>query len=352
MPFWKKGVFNESLLFGLLLQRTMVTHMHATMNPNFKKELLSQTKASDCEELEIIQALWSNYGKISRYKLINSSLETVVVKSIILENSNEHPRGWKTHKSHSRKVKSYQVETNWYENWSHLCNKKSRVPEFIGAYSENNKQWIVLEDLDHNYPLRKQQITFSEVKSCLSWLANFHAIFLGKKPDGLWEIGTYWHLETRPEEFEKIQNIELKAKAHQIDELLNNCRFQTLVHGDAKLANFCFSEIGNDVSAVDFQYVGGGCGMKDVAYFLGSCLSSSECELYENELLNFYFLELKSALDHINKTEDFGTLEQEWRSMYPIACADFTRFLMGWMPTHQKINNYSLKLLNAVLSAL
>jgi Ser/Thr protein kinase RdoA (MazF antagonist) len=65
------------------------------------------------------------------------------------------------------------------------------------------------------------------------------------------------------------------VKAAVIDQVLNNCSYQTIVHGDAKLANFCFSKEGA-VSAVDFQYVGGGCGMKDVAYFLGSCLTGKE----------------------------------------------------------------------------
>jgi hypothetical protein len=38
--------------------------------------------------------------------------------------------------------------------------------------------------------------------------------------------------------------------------------------------------------------------------------------------------------------------------MYPIASIDFTRFLMGWMPTHQKLNAYTLKIMNTVLSKI
>ncbi len=322
------------------------------MNSDFKDYLLKVTKATACEEIEIIQSLWSDYGRISRYQLHKASLNSVVVKFISLNQVNEHPRGWNTEYSHDRKVKSYKVETYWYEKWSQQCINNCKVPELVGSFSEGNNQWIVLEDLNVNFPLRKQQLNLLEVKVCLKWLANFHATFLFHEPKGLWDVGTYWHLKTRPDEFKNIKNEELKSKASLIDDLLSQCKYQTIVHGDAKLANFCFSENGENVAAVDFQYVGGGCGMKDVAYFLGSCLSNSESELYQDELLEFYFSELKQSLESSTFFIDFEEFEQEWRKMYPIACTDFTRFLLGWMPSHQKINSYNLNLMNSVLSDL
>jgi hypothetical protein len=321
------------------------------MNPAFKDYLLKVTKSTECKEIEVIQSLWSGYGKISRYQLVNSS-STVVVKFIALNQPSEHPRGWDTDYSHNRKVKSYQVETHWYEKWNQLCTNNCRVPEFIGAFSEGNEQWIILEDLDVNFPLRKVELNIPEVEVCLKWLANFHATFLNHKPKGLWEVGTYWHLKTRPDELDNMEHPELKSKAHLIDELLNECKYQTIVHGDAKLANFCFSKNGDKVAAVDFQYVGGGCGMKDVAYFLGSCLNSFELELYEKQLLDFYFSEFKIALESVAVNVNFKGLEQEWRRMYPIACTDFTRFLLGWMPTHKKVNDYSINMMNSILSSL
>lgn len=319
------------------------------MNLRFRNFLLKTTHAQDCNEVDVIQSLWSGYGKISRYQLSEGDMENVVVKSITLNRIDNHPRGWNTNFSHNRKVKSYEVETNWYKAWSKTCPENCRIPKFLGAFSEENEQWIIMEDLNTHFPDRKHEISFSEVKVCLKWLANFHGTFLNREPDNLWEVGTYWHLKTRPDEFEKMQHLELKKKAHLIDEILNDCRYKTIVHGDAKLANFCFSKDGKKVAAVDFQYVGGGCGIKDVVYFLGSCLSGAECELYETELLNYYFLELKKALP---QAVDFKELEEEWRKMYPIASADFTRFLLGWMPSHQKLNDYSLKLMEMTLEKL
>ena len=322
------------------------------MNPDFKDYLLKATNSAACEEVDIIQSLWSGYGKISRYRLQGSPLDTVVVKHISLNKADEHPRGWNTDLSHQRKVKSYEVEIRWYQQWNEHCTASSRTAKFLGSLSQKTEQWIVLEDLDTQFPVRKQYVDLSEVKTCLAWLANFHGTYMRKEPKGLWEIGTYWHLATRPEEFEKIEHTELKRKAHKLDELLTSCTYQTIVHGDAKLANFCFSESGKNVAAVDFQYVGGGCGMKDVAYLLGSCLSSHECETHNQALLDFYFSKLEKALKNVNHAIDFNALEQEWRNMFPIAWTDFTRFLLGWMPAHQKVNNYSLSVMQSVLLKL
>ena len=79
-------------------------------------------------------------------------------------------------------------------------------------------------------------------------------------------------------------------------------------------------------------------------------MNELECERYEKELLDYYFSELKSALAKNNKTIDFTELEQEWRYLHPIAWTDFTRFLLGWMPTHQKLNKYSYRLLEQTIS--
>ncbi len=322
------------------------------MKPHFKDYLLSVTKARSCTEREVIQPLWSGYGKISRYQLDGSPWSTVVIKHIALGKANSHPRGWNTDTSHQRKVKSYEIETTWYRDWSRSCNPKCRIPHCLGSYSDGDDHWIILEDLNVHFPLRKYDVTLSEVKVVLKWLANFHITFLSHKPVGLWEIGTYWHLATRLDELELIEHQELKSKAHRIDTLLNQCQYQTIVHGDAKLANFCFSVNGDAVAAVDFQYVGGGCGIKDVAYFLGSCLSSDDCAQYESLLLDYYFAELLIASDESQQSHDFQDLEDEWRSLYPIACTDFIRFMLGWMPTHQKVNTYNLTMMNAVLSGL
>ncbi|MEO0509585.1 MAG: phosphotransferase [Verrucomicrobiota bacterium] len=302
-----------------------------------------------------VQSLWSGYGSIVRYKLAGAESKSVIVKHVSPPNMTNHPRGWNTDLSHQRKLRSYQVETKWYQNFSDRCSNHCRVAKCFAVERSGNEVVLILEDLDAvGYPARRTRVSDVELKACLDWLAHFHACFLQVNPDGLWPTGTYWHLETRPDELEVLrgEDPELAAAASELDRLLSTARFQTLVHGDAKLANFCFSSDGAAVAAVDFQYVGGGCGMKDLAYFIGSCLDEEQCGQRESELLDYYFGTLRSVLRPKSHKVDVVAVEQEWRLLYPVAWTDFHRFLKGWSPGHWKINSYSEKLAHEVLSKL
>jgi len=323
------------------------------INPSEITELVNQLNSENKPESTVIQSLWSGYGEITRVQLENKDIQSIIVKNINFQSNVYHPRGWNTDRSHQRKVKSYEVEVEWYKNWASRCDASCRIPKCYASQSTDHNHLIILEDLDASgYPVRKSDLKVEEAKVVLKWLANFHVLFLNESPTGLWEEGTYWHLATRPDELEAMAESDLKNKASQLDQILRNCTYKTIVHGDAKVANFCFSKDMKQVAAVDFQYVGGGCGMKDVVYFLGSCLTEKECEQYEIELLDCYFEYLKSALNHYNKNVDFQLLEKEWRSLFPIAWADFTRFLLGWMPTHQKLNRYSERMVERALTTL
>ena len=323
------------------------------MQEDFLQLIQQATGASEVQLVEVIQELWSGYGTIQRYRLTGAKRQHVVVKHVRFPQQTEHPRGWNTDLSHQRKLRSYQVETEWYRNWSSRCGSASPVPQCLALENRDDETLMVFEDLDESgYPVRKDRLTMVEIASCLSWLANFHATFLGCQPERLWPQGTYWHLETRPDELAALPDLELKNAAEKIDRALSSSPYQTLVHGDAKLANFCFSNDGNQVAAVDFQYVGGGCGMKDVAYFIGSCLSEKDCRKYEEELLSCYFQALNQALQKQQPDIDSAKLETDWRRLFPFAWADFHRFLKGWSPGHWKLNGYSEQLTRRVIKQL
>lgn len=322
------------------------------MERPFETITLEATGARRIVETETIQSLWSGYGEIVRCRLEGSSHGSVIVKHVRWPDRHRHPRGWNSSLGHERKVRSYQVETAWYERHAARCGAACRVPRSLAHRTHGDEVFLVLEDLDAaGFGARRRQVTERELGACLRWLACFHATFMGERPEGLWPVGTYWHLATRPEELQALEDRALARAAPAIDRRLNECPFQTFVHGDAKLANFCFSPKGDQVAAVDFQYVGGGCGMKDVAYFISSCLDEDRSEAMEQPLLDLYFEQLEQALRRCAKRIDFPALHSSWRALYPVAWTDFFRFLQGWSPGHWKIHRYSQRLAREVLEA-
>lgn len=319
----------------------------------FYKHILQATGATAIVSETHIQTLWSGYGAIKRVNLQGGKYQSVVVKYIQTETSGKHPRGWNTSLGHNRKVNSYKVENHWYQHRATECSNACKIPSCLALIEQGSERLLILEDLDASgYPLRKSSLTVNQAKVVLTWLARFHARFMFEKPTGLWQTGTYWHLSTRPDEWNAMPVSRLKSSAEKIDVSLNHCVFSTYVHGDAKVANFCFSDDMQSVAAVDFQYVGGGCGMKDVAYFLGSCLSEVDCERAEEDVLAHYFNELAKGLKLYQKGVNANEVEAEYRALYPLAWADFMRFLLGWMPGHQKLNGYSRKMTDLALQTL
>ena len=305
---------------------------------------------SICRLGQTIQELWSGYGTIRKATVDNKS---VVVKCIDASEAKANRRGWQSEFAHQRKIKSYEVECSFYENYADRCKQECRVADLFGSFHHPRScRWLlVIEDLDASgFSRRESDLKTADLYACLSWLANFHAEFLDNvAASELWPTGTYWHLETRPGEFQAMQDGPLKDAAEEINRTLNSANHQTLVHGDAKVANFCFHAARPSVKAVDFQYVGGGVGIKDVAYFISSCLSENEAEQREQELLGYYF---HSLMEAVSDDVDFISVEREWRELYPFAWADFCRFLQGWSPSHWKLNGYSMRMTDLALSRL
>ncbi|MDP4681111.1 MAG: ecdysteroid 22-kinase family protein [Cyclobacteriaceae bacterium] len=323
------------------------------MNQAILDQLLQITSSKSMISNETIQSLWGGYGEIFRCKLTGGKYDQIVVKNVKLPETNDHPHGWNTDISHQRKLKSYQVEMNWYNEPGKQTDDSCRIPKIIHSWQQEGEMLLVMEDLSTSgFPLRKSHVDLSEIKVCLKWLANFHAKYMKIKPKGLWEVGSYWHLDTRPDEWQQMESIALKDAAHAIDTKLNDCAYQTIIHGDAKLANFCFSADALQVAAVDFQYVGGGCGIKDVAYFLSSCLHEEDIVRHEEELLRYYFVLLENALGNYSKDVKIQEVIEEYRTLYKYAWADFYRFLDGWSPGHWKMHGYSKKMTEEVINEL
>jgi hypothetical protein len=292
------------------------------LEPAVEALVLDATGAARVTRSDEVQSLWSGYGKIVRVALEGGDAPAAVVKRVQWPTKMHHPRGWTSSRSHARKVRSYAIESAFYRGYAADCDDRCRVPRLLAESHADDGVLLVLEDLDAaGLGGRRTDVTPDELRACLSWLAHFHATFLGRTPSDLWETGTYWHLETRPDELAAM--------------------------GDTPLA-----DAGSAVAAVDFQYVGGGPGIKDVAYFIGSCLDERECERQQEPLLDAYFAALEEALHARAADVDVDALAGEWRALYPVAWTDFYRFLAGWSPGHWKVHAYTRRLAREVLATL
>jgi hypothetical protein len=308
-----------------------------------------------------VQTLWSGYGEIVRLGLeggAGAAPRTVVAKRVA-------PPLDESGFSHERKCKSYEVEQLFYAQCSgRLDPALCRVPRLLasdGGAGGQGETLFVLEDLDAReagaYAGRKGAMGLEDARACVVWLAHLHRTFLHdttgrqRRPagcEGLWEQGCYWHLGTRPDEHAAMDRRDpLKPAADALDALLRGARHQTLLHGDAKLANFCWRDDAKEqgqkqsprgeapgtgadttgdcprlpvVAAVDFQYVGWGVGVLDVAYCLGSFPGVDDLDAHGAGLLDLYFSTLAAGPD----------VEAEWRALHCVAVADFERFLAGW----------------------
>ncbi len=309
-------------------------------------------KAAYCQQIIDItpmQSLWAGQGELARLSLLTNADEqnkkSLVVKQIVLTPSTDHPLGWNTQLSQHRKKHSYGVELQWYRQYSQKAEQYAPMPRLIYCEDTEQGMLLVLEDLAVDYPSRfttgkEDRPTDIQIASCIRWLAQFHAKYLNHDVDGLWTVGGYWHLDTRPDEWHAMQDSALKASATTFDAILKACPYQSIIHGDAKLANFCFDNSGEQVSAVDFQYVGQGPGVKDLMLLISSVMPDERLVQQGNTWVDYYFEQLALGLNqwqaHINSDDVISA----WQPLYAVAWADFHRFLAGWSPKHWKIGQY------------
>jgi len=218
----------------------------------------------------------------------------------------------------NRKKQSYEIELSWYKSL-HMI-KQVRLPALIDSHA--NGLIYAIEDLSQDSFTPVKQISLELLKSILKALASFHATFLDIE-NPFWKVGGYWSLDKRLFEWQSMPNQNLKNQAQSIDHQLNTAKYQTIIHGDFKLANILHDDKHN-IAFVDFQYPGAGVGVKDLVTLFAS-IPDENYILHQEELIDYYFNELRK---HPKCSEE---LEQEWRSLYPVAWADYLRFLDGWI---------------------
>lgn len=291
------------------------------------------------EITETITALWSSCGEIVRCRLDDKAC---VIKAISVPDHINHPRISQTEFAINRKRHSYEVEFHWYQHYAPHLPAQARA---LNCYDTlENRQQKVMVFADYSAAgFTNAKVNHQHIAAILKWLGYFHAFHFQVKPDGLWQQGSYWHLATRPDEYEKMADTAIKHHADDIDKTLRACHYQTLIHGDAKLANFAVNSSTMEVLGYDFQYVGAGIGVVDVMYFLGSCLTEQQLDDTADDYLANYFQHFSDAMLTFGHSEFSAAVINAWQTLWPVAWADFYRFLMGWSPEHAKVNTYMRK---------
>lgn len=316
-----------------------------------------------------IQSLWADYGTISELELEVEGAEeegekkrkettTVIVKRV------KPPRGDSGDIGHQRKLDSYVCEAAFYQHCARRTIEGGAAiaePLLISTSESSDEKksfslTLVLSDLRPTHPyFARGGLKPEQLQASLRWLARFHAVWWGcrgenesdnKNNDDDYPIlpkeladreGTFWHLDTRPEEWAAIpgdgggflSNLKREAKGIA-DELKAEAKeFSTLNHGDAKAANFCWSSSPTSAAAYDFQYVGRGVGARDVAYLLSS--AGSSCDEQLESSLDFYFGRLQEDLRSLGKISEAEKYTREILMYhFRLSTADFVRFMAGW----------------------
>jgi hypothetical protein len=219
---------------------------------------------------------------------------------------------------HTRKILSYQVEQYFYTHLApqlpphipvarHLASVHSPRPD--GAVS----MAMLISDLAQTHPVAGENRTVLnaiQVTAALDWLSSFHAFWWPRIPsldraqlvrpplqevttDGqdarhtsVWLNGGYTYLATRRAEYAALAAshesewwslTDWEADEFSLAELVASvlapkqdgwspiAEYTTLIHGDVKSENLFTSQSGEEAVFYDFQYVGLGLGVCDLA---------------------------------------------------------------------------------------
>jgi len=277
-----------------------------------KKEL----QDPDSCTITTLCSLWGGMGHIYR---IGTCL---IVKHICLPQKQSLSRG------DQRKKDSYQVEANFYEHVAPILDTELKLPRsYLVDRDYKGGMIIAMSNIDHESPSFGD---WSYIQAVLRWLATLHGRTWGKADKmvqlGLQPMGSYWHLDTRPDEHDSMPDTgwegRLKMAARAICDRLQRDSMQCIIHGDCKDANVLYDK--GKVTMCDFQYCGKACPAVDLVYFFCSSVGTSD----EERALEYYLECLCATLKKRNISE-LPTLSQ-FRESMDIAYCDYYRFMSGW----------------------
>ena len=273
-------------------------------------QLCLSEDVSSVKSVSPIASLWGGMGQV--YKVVTKEGNFVVK---YMDPRRITSKGGRPSIGDQRKLDSYTVEATFYAKYSdQLLGKGVGLARCLHVEQHDDNRIIICMSILENAPYDNY------FPLAIEWLAHFHAVTWQQDCPGLQEVGTYWHLDTRPQEWKGMRDDgwegRLKRAAPAMDRWLKQTPIQSWVHGDAKDANIMWD--GTKMAMCDFQYVGRGCPMKDLCYFLCSNGIADD-----DQYVNLYYEKLCSKLNDPPSRHDFDVALE-------LSYCDYLRFMCGW----------------------
>ena len=321
-------------------------------------------------ESSAVRYLMSNACRLV-LKTSSAGPRSVFYKRVILQDLEHMQLKARTApKKLARDIKSYQIETAFLASRAceDLCNAGIHVARAYHAQMRLAKEPIdsrftlLVEDFSPEGGWKQFGILEkSYMNTALTTLAKMHAFFWcsdkyqGDLEGSVWDIGTYWspgkqpdeqfdnivpgwerHKESFEDELSKagirgcdvvtLDNLGdlLAKKARKIADDIHGTgeserpRHWTLLHGDAKAANWFFRTTDTnelETGLIDFQWCGWGAPALDVLYLIisSACMSAiTQDGSGEKQLLEHYYASLVHHLVEYGKTKS----EEEAREQF------------------------------------
>ncbi|KAI1122636.1 kinase-like domain-containing protein [Nemania abortiva] len=286
---------------------------------------------------------------------------------------------------HLRKIMSYEVEQNFYGSIALRLGRDLPMARCIavtlgkpGSDTPEGLTATLMTDLRPKYPVageKRAVLNETQVHGALDWLSKFHRKSWGILPMPLHELllppleeaerrrrgdvpgnlvwlnGGYTYLATRRKEYASLATDSdsewssalcepVPSHGRSIAEMVADFLtprgrdFETLIHGDVKSENLFTTNSGSEVAFYDFQYVGLGLGVCDLAKLFTCSVplpmladddGTTELRMGEGErkLLMRYRENLLAGTD---MSYDWDTFVRHWET----ALVDWLRFQASW----------------------
>lgn len=340
-----------------------------------------------------IQSLWAGYGHICRLSAVPASdISTDMPKhepiSLVLKYISPpvtNPNHLQN-EGHLRKILSYQIEQYFYTHLAPQMPDNIAVAECLSSIDEKTKinasTAMILTDLRHSFPVageKRAELSETQVYATIDWLASFHGFWwnkaksldrstLGLPPlqhfeqtksmtahQGVWLNGGYTYLATRREEYANLCSSHSEwsstlctplahvAGKPTIAELVAKflspiaddgtkgsiSKYETLIHGDVKSENLFTTANGDAVAFFDFQYVGLGLGVCDLAKLFTCSIPESMLSTISNEDFIMGSAEKELLQQYLRKITKVSGKEYKWEEFvrhWETALVDWLRF--------------------------